>query len=126
MRYLLDTQYLIWFMHDDKKRISKKIRQVFEKESGQFGISIVSLWEMTIKKSLNKLRIDDSFLHIAHKLDISILPITIGHLQNLQRLPHHHKDPFDRLLVAQAITEKLTLLTSDKELARYGAKIMLA
>lgn len=126
MRYLLDTQYLIWFMHGDTDRISRKIMQLFEEEAEKFGISIISLWEMTIKKSLDKLEIDDSYLHIAQGLDVPILSVTIQHLHSLSALPHYHKDPFDRLLVAQALHENLTLITTDARLKDYGAKIILA
>ena len=126
MRYLIDTQILIWVMHNDRERLSGKILDLLEKEKENCSISIASLWEMTIKKSLEKLKIDDAFLRIVQGLDVPVMPVTIDHLQVLQVLPYHHKDPFDRLLVAQAICEGLALITSDKHLERYDAKIILA
>ena len=126
MRYLLDTNCLIWVMHGEFARIPKDILHILKTDDKRFSISILSIWEMTIKKSLGKLRLDDSYLEVITKLGLDIIPINIEHLVTLQNLPQHHKDPFDRLIIAQAISEKLTLVTTDQELARYDAKIILA
>ena len=87
---------------------------------------MVSLWEATIKTSLGKLELAETFIDTLIQSSATIIPIKPEHLKCLYVLPHLHRDPFDRLLVAQAQTEGLTLLTSDQALTRYDAKIILA
>jgi PIN domain nuclease of toxin-antitoxin system len=125
MRYLLDTNLFIWAVHTPD-RLSRKVRNIIETHPSQMVVSMASLWEITIKSSLRKLTVHPDIVARVEGSQATILGIETRHLKTLGTLPHHHRDPFDRLLVAQAIAEKLTLLTSDKELARYDTKIMLA
>lgn len=125
MSYLLDTQILLWSIREPEK-LSKKIHDILAGDKDNLFISIASLWEIIIKCSVGKLNIAPSFIDILHATGVPILPISKQHLHRLFTLPYHHKDPFDRMLVAQAVAENLTLITSDQDLRRYDAKILLA
>lgn len=84
-----------------------------------------SIWEMAIKMKLNKIYLESGFNEITDFCvanEIEILPITFAHIQTLNNLELHHNDPFDRLIIAQGISEKLTLLTKDKHFKSYGVK----
>ena len=90
-----------------------------------FLISVASLWEIVIKTSIGKLRlggpVEEAFPDIAEQLDASILPIELEHLYAVDRLPLHHRDPFDRLLIAQSIVEGVPILTQDPQFGSYAA-----
>src|SRR5690348_17306262 len=128
MHCLLDTNVLIGAATETgvlAGTVSEKTLAIINNPSHSMFVSIVSLWEIAIKTSLRKLTIDDGIFEVeSHGYEL--LPIEVSHLKQLLFLPHHHRDPFDRLLVAQAMAEKLTLITSDKDLQRYDAKIILA
>ena len=90
-------------------------------------ISIASLWEIAIKSSLGKLNLKFPFDNLTTYLsanDINIFPITFEHIQTLKNLEFHHRDPFDRLIIAQAIKENLTILSRDSNFFRYPVKIV--
>lgn len=109
MKYLIDTQAVIWTLEGDPK-LSDDAAVVIKSVQNELYVSIASLWEMTIKRSLGKLRIKPSLEDIQkelHRMQISILPVRIPHLKTLEKLDYHHKDPFDRLLISQAITNIL-------------------
>lgn len=116
MKFLLDTHTLIWFFQGND-RLSPVAREWIEKETSTCFVSIVTLWEIIIKSSLGKLPLNGSVSDIekyCHQMDMIILPIQVAHLEQLQTLELHHRDPFDRLLLAQAKAEKLTLLSKDE------------
>jgi len=128
-RFLLDTHSLIWFFKGDTK-LSFKSRQIIDDEENIKFISVVSAWEMTIKQSKGKEYLDlgstvDKF--IKQKLlyqDFRLLPIDLLHLQALSELPLlKHKDPFDRLLIAQAISEKKSLISFDSKFKDYSVDL---
>ena len=117
---LLDTHTFLWFVNDTS-RLPMRVNNAIE-DAEDVYISIASFWEMTIKSSLGKLDLPASISQMMEdcsKMDLSLLPIKSGHLEKLQSLPWIHRDPFDRLLVAQAQDEKLTLVTADGNIARY-------
>jgi PIN domain nuclease of toxin-antitoxin system len=122
MRYLLDTHTLIW-LFENNPQLSDRAKLIIADESHELLISIASLWEMTIKSSLGKLNLSLPLSEIfAQKLipsDIHILQIQLQHLAVLQELPFHHRDPFDRIIIAQAISENLTLLSTDEVFKNY-------
>lgn len=99
-----------------------------EDASNELFLSLVSPWEMQIKSALGKLQLGKSVVELVRaELDraaIQLLPIAIEHIDVLSRLPNHHRDPFDRLLIAQAIHDGLTLVSSDQTIARYAAPIL--
>ena len=124
MRLLLDTHLMLWWQADHPDLLATVRQQVLQADAVYF--SQASLWEMAIKVSLGKLRIDlPRFEAEVGRQGFHWLPIRNAHLQAVAALPVHedHRDPFDRLLVAQSLTEPLLLLTSDSKLARYGSTV---
>jgi PIN domain nuclease of toxin-antitoxin system len=117
-RYLLDTHILLWWLSDDKKLV-KKTKDLIAKPTTRIFVSTVSIWEIVIKKSLNKLTVPDNLKEMLYASDFEILPITIDHALYLEQLPIIHNDPFDRLLIAQCAVEKLILITADKIIPKY-------
>jgi Uncharacterized protein conserved in bacteria len=122
---LLDTHLLLWAA-DDPQRLPKAARALIEDTENELLFSAASLWEITIKRSLERqdFQVDARLLRRA-LLDngYSELPITSEHAANIDHLPPTHKDPFDRILVAQATVEGITLLTNDRRLAGYPGPI---
>lgn len=126
---LLDTHTLIWFIMGDT-RLPVALRTLIETVENQRFISVVSLWEIAIKMSLGKLDMGAPFAAlIPGQLvanQIEILPIAVAHLHQVAQLPFHHRDPFDRLLIAQSQAEQLPLLSSDPTFAEYNAQRLWA
>ncbi len=124
MQYLLDTHTLLWFLQDDPqlpKKISSRIRNI---ENNCF-VSIASLWEIAIKIKLGKLSIKFPFERFAVYLadnDLEVLAISFDHISQVLNLDMLHRDPFDRIIIAQGITEDLTILTRDEHFAKYAVK----
>jgi len=127
VKLLLDTHLLLWAA-GQPERLSKKARGLIEKGEHELFFSSGSLWEIVIKRNLGRddFKVDARILRRG-LLDngYSELPIASEHVVAIDGLPQHHKDPFDRVLVAQAIVEGITLLTSDPTVARYGGSITL-
>lgn len=124
MRLLLDTHLLLWWL-GWPERVPVTAREAVA-AAERVHISHASLWEMAIKHGLGKLAVDLPALHRQVETDgFEWLPISAQHLLAVAELPQHedHRDPFDRLLVAQAITEPLLLLTADAKLGRYGPMV---
>lgn len=119
MRFLLDTSVLLWAMSDDP-RLTDAVRNRIVAAT-VVRVSAVSIWEISIKVALGRLRIDvDALVERLPQAGFVELPVTWDHGRAVRALPHHHRDPFDRMLVAQALSEPLRLLTSDRLLTRYG------
>lgn len=113
--YLLDTHTLLWFINGDSS-LSKNAKAIIKNFNNNCFISIASIWEIGIKISLNKLQIDFDFKELETFLidnEIGILDININHIEVLSTLPFIHRDPFDRVLIAQCMVEKIILLTKD-------------
>jgi PIN domain nuclease of toxin-antitoxin system len=123
MNYLLDTCVFIWAM-TDSKNLSKQLRNIIINTSNNIYISVATPWEIIIKKSLGKLTCPDNIEELIEINDFKKLEINFKHVLNLQELEKHHKDPFDRILISQAKTEKLTILTDDKKFKDYNVKII--
>jgi PIN domain nuclease of toxin-antitoxin system len=123
MRLLLDTHILLWWLGDDE-RLADKARDFIDQSEAVF-VSAASAWEIAIKSSIGKLRSPDDLHDVLHANRIVELPVTIVHALAAARLPRHHGDPFDRMLVAQATVESLTLLTSDAVLGRYDNRVIV-
>lgn len=125
MRLLLDTQAFLWWV-DGSSRLSRKARSAVADPGSECLVSVGSCWEMAIKLSLGKLRLDepiDSFIPAQLSANrFSLLEIGFRHTARVAKLPFHHRDPFDRLLVAQALEEGLTVVTSDAVFPKYGVK----
>ena len=124
MNLLLDTHILLWWLADSP-RLSKKARKAIEESDAVF-VSAVSAWEIELKRTRGLLRAPDNLEATLRARDLQTLPITIAHAVAAGSLPRHHGDPFDRMLVAQASIESLTLLTADKRQAAYNVPVILA
>ena len=121
MRYLLDTHTFLWYFNDSDK-LSATADGIIEDASVRKYVSVVSLWEFSIKYSGGKLQFDGGLPHLWKMLtsnEFTILPITQPHLEGTIQLPFHHRDPFDRLLIATAMTEGMTILTADESIRKY-------
>jgi PIN domain nuclease of toxin-antitoxin system len=125
MRLLLDTQIAVWWQIESRS-VPEAARKLVRETDGPVYLSRVSLWELAIKASLGRLRLDlPKFCKRIIDDGFDWLDISQEHLLAVAGLPLHddHKDPFDRLLVAQSLTEPLILLTADAKLARYGSTV---
>ncbi len=122
MKLLLDTHALIWFAEDDS-RLSARAREALHDEANHLHCSIVSIWEIAIKASLGKLklgaRLDGAFQRGLEETGFTFVPIEYLHAAHVLTLPWRHRDPFDRLLIAQATLEKLVLVSHDEQLDAY-------
>lgn len=124
MNCLLGTHTYIWLAENDNQ-LSDKAKKIFQ-ESENVYLSIGSIWEIVIKKSLGKLEFNQSVEEIYSSLDmnsIKLLNISQNHLVFLQSLPFHHRDPFDRIIISQAISEDLTLISKDRQFENYNVKL---
>lgn len=125
MRILLDTHILLWWL-DDSPSLSAQARELIRDPENTVFVSAVSLWEIWLKQSLGKLRLPRDFTERLAAEAFESLPLLPSHPRQVSRLPWRHRDPFDRMLVAQAQVEKLVLLTADEALSAYGAAVRLA
>ena len=119
--YLLDTHAAVWFFNGDDL-LSETARHTILDLSNPKYISIVSAWELSNKIGLGRLDFDGKaagFVHLAETNGFTVIPIKAPHLTTLESLPLIHRDPFDRLLVATAITENMTLITADRNITQY-------
>jgi PIN domain nuclease of toxin-antitoxin system len=126
MRFLLDTHTAIWIFQD-KNRLSSGAKAVMDDLSAELFISIVSAWEIAIKVSIGKLEFAGGvtgFLETIVRNDINILGISPQSLEVVESLPLHHRDPFDRLLVATARTENLSIITADTNILLYDVNVI--
>lgn len=122
MKYLLDTHTFLWFVNDSQQ-LSPEAKDLIESDVDLL-LSVVSLWEIAIKTSLGKLTLPDDYdkfiLQQIALNDVETLPITLPHLNLVATLPFHHRDPFDRLLVAQAMVENIPIVSADNFLDAYS------
>jgi PIN domain nuclease of toxin-antitoxin system len=126
LNLLLDTHAWLWFAMGDR-RLSRAARAAMEAEGATLHVSAASVWEMAIKASLRHLTLPDTVhAYVREKVDegYRVLPITWAEPAAVERLPFHHPDPFDRLLVAHAMTEGWPLVTRDRIFRRYGIKVI--
>lgn len=123
MRLLLDTNLVLWTL-TDSLRIPTEIRESLGKPEAEVYLSIVSLWEIAIKSSLGKLEFDSHMIwQSAQESNFGLLDLTPDHCRQVESLPKFHRDPFDRMLIAQSLAEPMILLTSDRALAAYGSTV---
>lgn len=125
MRVLLDTHVLLWSLAAPH-RITGEAAHAFREQVTSTVVSAANLWEIAIKRSLGKLDAPDDLPEIVRGLGHEILPVRMEHAWRVGDLPHHHADPFDRILVAQAMIEGLTLVTHDAAMRAYDVKVLLA
>jgi PIN domain nuclease of toxin-antitoxin system len=124
VRLLLDTHLLLWALGQPAKLSAAARKQI---EKADVYVSAASIWEISIKSALGKLKADPAdVLGAIEPAGFGLLPITGEHAAKTAELPPHHKDPFDRMLIAQASFEPMILLTNDNTLASYGSFVKLA
>lgn len=126
MTFLIDTHVLIWYIEGDT-RLEQGVISVIENSNNRICVSNASLWEMAIKISIGKLKISLAFEELERFLkvhDFGILDFNFSHLNTLITLPSHHGDPFDRLIISQALTENYTIISHDKSFDNYTVEIL--
>jgi PIN domain nuclease of toxin-antitoxin system len=124
MKTLVDTQSFIWFL-EGNRQLPTTIRSLMGSADTELLVSIASLWEMAIKMQVKKLVLSGDIATIIDRASANgfeILPITTDHLLTLMKLTFIHRDPFDRIIVAQAVAEDLPLITSDDIISRYPVR----
>ena len=127
MKLLLDTHVFIW-MNNSPNKLSARFCQYCEQGEDEFFLSMVTPWEIQIKQQLGKLKVAPVISKLIEKNrqenNIKLLPIELVHIETLSEIPLYHKDPFDRLLIAQARFEKMTLITADEKIRKYDIKVI--
>lgn len=121
MRILFDTHTLIWHF-EGNALLSRSAKAIIDAPENQLFISAVNVWEVATKVSLGKLQISSSvheMINVYLRIGATLLSMTPEHAMAVQTLPWHHRDPFDRMLITQALQEKLTLLTHDEMIRQY-------
>lgn len=126
MRLLLDTHAFLWFVTGDE-RLSPRVRRALTADDNELMLSAASVWEMAIKARLGRLTLPGTVKeYVAEKVagGFAILPIEWTHAAAVENLPLHHRDPFDRLIVAQALAENLPVVSGDPAFRRYGVRLV--
>ena len=123
MRHLLDAHSLIWAL-DDPSKLGKRAVAVLEDPANDLLVSVGTIWELSIKAGLGKLSLSLPYRQWVERastdLGLSVLPISLEQAERQMSLPYHHRDPFDRLLVAQCLVEGISLVSADTVFDRYG------
>lgn len=126
MNILLDTHAFMWFVNGDPM-LGKAAKDAIENLENKILMSVASLWEIAVKVNIGKLSLSRPYTEIRDQMEenfIELLPITFDHTIQLTDLPLHHRDPFDRLIIAQAMTEKMAVLTKDENFKHYPVDII--
>ncbi len=122
MKYLLDTHILLWSLMNVEK-LSDQARETIISRDNTIYVSLVSAWEVGIKKGLGKLTAPDHMESAIRMVGFMPLQVTFQHAEAVSRLPLHHSDPFDRMLIVQAQVEELTLITVDEAIQQYDVPV---
>jgi len=127
MNLLLDSHSFVW-MHEEPHKLSVKVAYEILNPANQIFLSVAGVWELQIKIALGKFSFSDTFENVIAQErqanNLRILPVNLAHALYLENLPPHHKDPFDRLLISQAIVENMTLVSVDANFARYQVNLL--
>lgn len=126
MNLLIDTHALVWFITDNDK-LPFKTKQIIENRENNCYVSIATFWEIGIKNSIGRLNLKtdlETIFQIIEKTGFETLPITANQILRNAKLEFHHQDPFDRIIIAQSITEKLTIVSKDRQFENYNASII--
>jgi len=121
---LLDTHLVLWWMAGEASRVSKRALDALGSEGVEPIVSAVTIWEAAIKRGLGKLEAPPNLLAQLEGAGVEVLPVTGRHADLVASLPLHHRDPFDRLLVAQATLEGLPLISDDQWMRRYDVEVI--
>ncbi len=127
MKLLIDTHVFIW-LNEESSQLSNKVKELYLSREHEVYLSIASAWEMQIKAQLGKLDLAMPIEALVSKNsqenDIYLLPIDLSHIAQLEKLPPHHKDPFDRMIIAQAMVEEFTIISIDGVFADYTVPVI--
>jgi PIN domain nuclease of toxin-antitoxin system len=123
VKLLLDTHAALWWLGDDE-RLGASCSDLLDDASNDVLLSSAVVWEVAIKRSLGKLKAPDGFASTLIGAGAHALPVTIAHAEAVGSLQWHHRDPFDRMLVAQAAVEQAVLVSNDRVLERYGVSLV--
>jgi PIN domain nuclease of toxin-antitoxin system len=126
MKLIVDTHAILWFQAGDR-RLSRPARTAMEAATAELILSAATVWEMAIKASLGRLRLSDPVeRYVAEKIGqgYRVLPVSWEHAARVEQLAWHHRDPFDRLLAAQALVERCPVVTHDRVMRRYGIDVI--
>ena len=121
-KFLLDTRIFIWAM-ENSNELQRELKEDIASPENTVYVSVASIWEIIIKKSLQKITVDFNIEESIRKTGFTILAIETAHVLEVEDLPYHHRDLFDRLLIAQARVENLTFITHDKVVKKYRVSI---
>lgn len=115
---LLDTHILLWWLVGDD-RFHSELKDLVLRPEAKVVCSVATIWEMSIKESVGKLVYPQNIRAVLTRNNITILPVTVEHVEKLRQLPSIHRDPFDRILISQAIVEDMVLVTTDQQIQKY-------
>ena len=124
MKVLLDTHVLVWWLMDARE-LGKEARAAIGTPTNVIFVSAVSVWELRIKEALGKVKLPPDFAEVLGAQPFEPLAMTMAHAHALRQLPMHHRDPFDRMLICQARSDGLTLLTHDEVMGQYDVQHLL-
>ncbi len=124
MKLLLDTHALLWALNDSVK-LGPRARSIIADRANDILVSVASLWEVTLKSQVGKLRVDlQDISNAITRNGVALLGINVAHLVALTGLPRHHKDPIDHLLIAQAMSENAALMSDDRNMPKYPVQVI--
>jgi len=125
LRLLLDTHVVIWVL-SAPQRLSERVRKAIEATENDVFVSVVSPWELAIKGPREGLHPPDDLELQLKQQRFELLPVLLRHTEPIKSMPYHHRDPFDRMLVAQAVTDGLTIVTADRKMTKYQVSLLPA
>ncbi|HKT19081.1 MAG TPA: type II toxin-antitoxin system VapC family toxin [Stellaceae bacterium] len=123
MKLLLDTQAFLWWM-SNSPRLSRAAEEAISDPANQVLFSVASAWEISIKRALGKLKAPEDLAGAIEAESFDLLGIELSHIAALDHLEHHHRDPFDRMLIVQSFVERATLVSGDAVFQRYGTVLL--
>lgn len=123
MKLLLDTHAALWFLEDDPA-LSPRAASAIEDPRNEILLSAAVVWEIAIKRALGKLPVDHRYLSLLLESGAEPLAISLDHARAVEELPQHHRDPFDRMLIVQAMSEHAKIVTDDNRIAAYGVPVL--
>ncbi len=121
--YLLDTHVLLWWLKNSEQ-LGEKCRHVIGNPENEIYVSPISLWEISIKKAIGKLKAPENLVSICEEKGFTAIDITLTDGEAMEKLPNLHKDPFDRMLIVQAINNNLTIITNDNIIKKYSVNTL--
>lgn len=125
MKYLLDTHSLLWTIFEPDK-LSAETQEIILNQNNIICVSLISLWEISIKQNIGRLDIPEEFFEVVSQGGFEMLSLTTSQIEQYRTLPLHHRDPFDRMLIIQARQQKLIFITRNSEINKYDVEIVKA